>query len=164
MIRKICADDAEGFHRLRLHLDCEAEFLLIEKGERKSTVEDTRMSIEKTRISENEEIFVAEFEGEIVGYLSIKAGDYRRNRHSGYIVIAIMEKCTGMGIGKLLFEEMESWAFEKGLHRLELGVMAPNIRGKTLYEKKGFQVEGVKKDMFLVNGKYVDEIIMAKLI
>jgi RimJ/RimL family protein N-acetyltransferase len=41
--------------------------------------------------------------------------------------------------------------------------MYPNTSAKHLYEKNGFNVEGIKKNSMIVDGKYVDEYYMAKL-
>ena len=39
----------------------------------------------------------------------------------------------------------------------------PNAAAKSLYEKQGFAVEGIKKKTMKVNGSYVDEYCMAKI-
>jgi RimJ/RimL family protein N-acetyltransferase len=62
------------------------------------------------------------------------------------------------------FVVKRSWARERGFHRLELTVMTHNERAIRLYKKMGFEVEGVKKHSLFVNGEYVDEYYMAKLI
>jgi len=47
---------------------------------------------------------------------------------------------------------------------LELEVSEKNKFAISLYEKLGFEVEGVKRRAFLVNGNYEDELIMGKII
>jgi RimJ/RimL family protein N-acetyltransferase len=42
--------------------------------------------------------------------------------------------------------------------------MAHNEAAIALYQKMGFMVEGTKRDSMRVNGQYVDELYMAKLI
>lgn len=46
---------------------------------------------------------------------------------------------------------------------LELTVMSYNFNAIALYHKVGFKQEGIKPKSLLVNGTYVDEIIMGKL-
>jgi len=41
--------------------------------------------------------------------------------------------------------------------------MCCNERGRHLYEKNGFVVEGIKKNAMIVDGAYTDEYYMAKL-
>ena len=47
---------------------------------------------------------------------------------------------------------------------MNLTVMVNNDKGMALYKKMGFQVEGTMKDSMLVNGEYVDEYSMTKII
>ena len=61
-------------------------------------------------------------------------------------------------------QALESWAMENNCHRLELTVMSHNERAVALYTKCGFEREGVKRDSLFVNGKYVNEYYMSKLI
>ena len=46
--------------------------------------------------------------------------------------------------------------------RIELTVICNNNIAKSLYEKNGFVVEGVKKNSMVIDGEYVDEFYMAK--
>jgi len=50
-----------------------------------------------------------------------------------------------------------------GLHRIGLDVFAFNPRARRVYEKIGFVVEGVKRDAFVFDGEFVDEIWMSVL-
>jgi RimJ/RimL family protein N-acetyltransferase len=42
--------------------------------------------------------------------------------------------------------------------------MTHNIAGIALYKKMGFEIEGTKRDSLLINGEYVDEYYMSKLL
>jgi len=109
-------------------------------------------------------VFAAQEDGSLVGYLSANGGRFTRNKHSAYIVVGILEHFTSRGIGTVFFQKLENWAREQQIHRLELTVMVHNQRGVGLYQKMGFTIEGIKKDSLLVDGTYVDEYFMAKLI
>jgi RimJ/RimL family protein N-acetyltransferase len=100
----------------------------------------------------------------LVGYIGARGGAYRRNRHSAHLVIGILQAFTGQGIGARLFAALEDWAHERGLHRLELTVMVHNTAAIRLYRELGFVIEGTRKDSLLVNGAYVNEYAMAKLL
>src|SRR6202011_3858529 len=102
-------------------------------------------------------------DSQLVGYLEASGGKFRRNRHSAYIVIGILQEFTGQGIGGRLFTALEEWARQKAISRLELTVMTHNNAGLALYRKRGFAIEGTKKHSLLVNGQYVDENYMAKV-
>jgi RimJ/RimL family protein N-acetyltransferase len=81
-----------------------------------------------------------------------------------YIVVGVLQAYSGQGIGTRLFREVEKWAREQELHRLELTVMTHNERAIHLYKKMGFEIEGTKRDSICVDGTYVDEYYMAKLL
>jgi RimJ/RimL family protein N-acetyltransferase len=54
-------------------------------------------------------------------------------------------------------------AFQKGLQRVELDVMASNEKAIALYQKFGFQIEGRKRKARFIDGNYEDTIIMGLL-
>ena len=164
IIREIQERDAANFLSLCKRLDEENKFMMLEPGERKTTIEEQRNRIRDILSRDNQAIFLAEEDGMLVGYLGAMGGNFARNKHSAYIVIGILERFTGRGLGTALFGALEEWAKERKLHRLELTVMVHNQRGVGLYQKMGFAIEGTKRDSLLVDGSYVDEYYMAKLI
>ena len=164
LIRTIHPDDAEQFLNLRKKLDQETQFMLFEPGERTITVEEQRDHIERLLLQENSTTFVVEHNEQLVGYLEAVGGQLRRIRHSVHIVIGILQDFTGRGIGGHLFAALEEWAHQKSITRMELTVMTHNKAGLALYRKRGFEIEGTKKHSLLINGQYVDEYYMAKLV
>jgi RimJ/RimL family protein N-acetyltransferase len=155
---------AEPFLALSNRLDEETDFRLVEAGERRTTVEEQRDIIRRVRSTDNQTILVAELNGRLVGYIAGIGGKHRRNRHSAWVIVAVLQAFWGQGIGTRLFERLETWAFDHSVRRLELTVMVHNQRAIRLYKKLGFQREGRKRDALLVGGAYVDEILMAKLL
>jgi RimJ/RimL family protein N-acetyltransferase len=164
LIREIIEADAEAYLTLARAIDAENRFMMYEPGERQTTVEQQIERIRAIRASDNKLTLVAEHEGQMVGYLGAVGGDFHRNHHSVHIFVGILERFTGQGLGRRLLEETERWARRQGLHRLELTVMRHNARGLTLYQKMGFEIEGTKRDSLQVEGVYVDEFCMAKLL
>ena len=163
-IREIREGDAQNFLQLCRRLDEETQFMLLEPGERRITVEEQRQRIVALLAHKHQTILVAENESQLVGYLAAIGSDYRRNRHSVYLGTGIRQAFTGQGIGTQLFMALEQWARERDLHRLELTVMVHNERAIGLYKKMGFEIEGVKRHSLVVKGAYVDEYYMAKLL
>src|SRR5437660_3554008 len=164
IIRTIREDNAEQFLSLCKQLDMETQFMLLEPGERKTTLEEQRTQIEILLRQENQTIFVAEQDNQLVGYLAASGGMFKRSRHSAYLVIGILQAFTGHGIGTQLFQRLEEWTKQQHIHRLELTVMTHNTAGIALYKKQGFAIEGTKRHSLLINGQYVDEFYMSKLL
>jgi RimJ/RimL family protein N-acetyltransferase len=137
-IRTIREDDAEQFLNLCKQLAAETQFMMLEPGERKTTLEEQRTQIEILLRQENQTIFVAEQDNQLVGYLAASGGAFKRNRHSAYLVIGILQAFTGQGLGTQFFQSLEEWAQHQRIHRLELTVMTHNKAGLALYKKQGF--------------------------
>jgi RimJ/RimL family protein N-acetyltransferase len=85
-------------------------------------------------------------------------------RHGTAVLgILIGEKdCWDQGYGEETVRLVLRFAFKSlGLRKIRLSVFAPNRRAQRCYEKCGFEVEGVLGRQHLLDGLYVDEILMA---
>jgi len=69
----------------------------------------------------------------------------------------------GRGYGTEATQLMVDHAFDIGVHRVSLQVYAFNPRAQRTYEKAGFTVEGVLRDVLYWEGDYHDAVLMAKL-
>jgi GNAT superfamily N-acetyltransferase len=72
-------------------------------------------------------MYIVEDNEKLVGFLSAKREHINRIKHSAYIVIGITKSYTGKGIGRRLFNELDNWATDNGVTRLELTVMKPEM-------------------------------------
>jgi RimJ/RimL family protein N-acetyltransferase len=52
----------------------------------------------------------------------------------------------------------------RGVRRLTLHVLGHNKTARAAYARSGFTVEGVLREEFEVDGRYVDDVLMARLI
>lgn len=163
-IRKARVEDAASLVELFKQLDEETNFMLFEPGERTISVNEQSDRLKAFENSSTEAMFVAKKDGTILGFAVGIGGSANRNRHSANIVIGVLRGYWNKGIGGELMQSLEVWAKGKNLHRLELTVMAHNAQAVALYEKCGFEQEGIKRDALRVEGKYVSEIYMSKLI
>src|SRR5699024_11503593 len=80
------------------------------------------------------------------------------------IFMGMIHSHRSKGIGTQLLQKLEQWAIEQDIHRLELTVMKPNKVALGLYKKVGFEIEGTKKHSLLVEGQFIDEYTMSKLL
>jgi RimJ/RimL family protein N-acetyltransferase len=163
-IREATPVDAAPLLTLRRQLDRETAFMMIEPDERMATVDDQRAELEDIASRDNATLLVADAGDRLAGLLEIDGGVFRRNRHSAGIVIGVLTAFAGQGIGTRLFDTAETWARNHGIHRLELTVMTHNEAAIALYSRRGFQPEGIRRHSLLVDGQYVDEYLMAKLL
>ncbi len=164
ILRQIKEEDAERFLELRDRLDEETKFMMLEPGERTVTIKEQQGQINEILSKENQKIFVVEDKNQLVGFLQAFGGRYKKNKHSVYIVMGILKVYSRKGIGTKLFGKLEKWAKQNKIHRLELFVMIHNKAAIALYKKMGFKTEGTKKHSLLVDGLWIDEYCMAKLL
>ena len=163
LIREARREDAEGIIAVMRNAE-ESNFMLFGPGERKLEPKQFAIFIDKICNKFNSALFIAEIEHKIVGYLIVQGDTPSRIAHRAYIVIGIHSDFRGRGIGTALFTKLDDWAKDKGIHRLELTVMVDNTVGVALYKKMGFEIEGTKRHSLCVNGSYVDEYYMSKLL
>lgn len=163
IIREIESRDADAFWQMQYELDKETNFMMYEPNERTKNIALIENIIQKA-VDGSNLLLIAESDTQIVGYISVQRGMPNRIKHTAYIVVGIRKAFQGKGIGTEFFRRLDLWAQQKGITRLELTVMCPNNVAKHLYEKNGFVVEGTKKNAMFVDGKYVDEFYMAKLL
>jgi RimJ/RimL family protein N-acetyltransferase len=164
LLREVNSEDTEGLVSLIKQVESESQYMLFEAGERNMETEHQVKRIEAMKKEGNSTIFVAEENADLIGYLIVIGGYAKRNKHSVYLVIGILSQYRGLGIGTKLFEELEKWAMVHQIHRLELSVVAHNEAGIRLYRKMGFEIEGTKRHSLVINGEYVDEYYMSKLL
>ncbi|MDW0109715.1 GNAT family N-acetyltransferase [Sporosarcina aquimarina] len=163
IIRKIQVTDSDAFVVLSKKID-ESDVMLFEPGERNTTSEQQRKSIERILNEKRSVFFVAESEGRLVGYIAALGSDLQRNRHSAYLVLGVLEESQGQGIASELFNQIFEWAKEIEITRLELTVIKENFKAFNLYRKMGFVLEGEKVNSLVIDGQFVNEYYLYKLL
>jgi L-amino acid N-acyltransferase YncA len=69
----------------------------------------------------------------------------------------------GRGIGDALLGALEERARALGFHKMVLAAFPTNLPGMRLYERHGFQTVGVYREQGMLDGRWIDVIIMEKL-
>ncbi|XRD25779.1 GNAT family N-acetyltransferase [Lysinibacillus fusiformis] len=141
-----------------------SNLMLFGPGERKMEPETFANYLEKLYHSRHSALFVAEIDDRVVAYLIAQGNEATRIAHRAYLVIGIHSHYRGRKIGTALFNHVEQWAKDNSIHRLELTVMENNEAGVALYKKMGFEIEGTKRDSLYVDGQYINEYYMSKLV
>lgn len=78
--------------------------------------------------------------------------------------VYVTRERRGRGIGRLLLEALETRARSLGYHKMVLAAFPHNIAGARLYERAGFRHVGVYREQGKIDGKWVDVIIMEKIL
>lgn len=164
LIRELVKSDADAFIQLKREIFSETNHMLLQSLEVCNSVLRQEEKINYINKKPNSLILAAEVEGQLVGYTVAIGADEWCKRHSVYIAIGVLQRYTGCGIGTKLLDTMERWAVSEGLTRIELIVTANNFRAIKLYKRLGFRVEGNKQNARIVDGAFLDEVVMAKLL
>ena len=110
-------------------------------------------------------MFFAIHENDLVGMYGIYRGDSSKTRHSGTIVsVYVKSEWRGLHIAEALTEACIEWAREKEIIIVKLGVNATNTSAIRCYERCGFKTYGTEPQAILANGKIYDELLMARAI
>ncbi|WP_411168243.1 GNAT family N-acetyltransferase [Clostridium sp. MB05] len=163
LIRPIDIGDGKGINALR-RMPGVFENILGIPSERVKRNEDFIVNMDG-----NQHQFVAitknkNGEEQIIGSAGLTINANPRTRHSGSIGIMIHKDYQNMGVGTALMEALldvaDNWLM---LIRVELTVFEDNKRAIHLYEKFGFEKEGLKRLASIRNGKYENEYLMARI-
>jgi GNAT superfamily N-acetyltransferase len=94
---------------------------------------------------EDNEVLIAERDGEVVGCLHIlETTDFFGLRHAHVSVLATTDAAEGTGVGRKLMQSAEEWTKVRGLPLLTLNVFEGNARARRFYERSGFEAEMLK--------------------
>lgn len=98
-----------------------------------------------------------------VGTVFLRDIDYI-NKKAEYGIFIGEKGARGKGIGSEAAKLIVKYGFENlNLHKIFLRVFATNQKAIHSYQKAGFEKEAYLKDEVLVNNKYEDIILMAKI-
>jgi len=96
---------------------------------------------------------------------NIKLGEINYFHKRAVVSILIGERdFQGQGIATQAHRLLFDYAFRRlGMNRIEAGVLDGNVPSRKLYEKLGFQLEGVRKQYAWADGRYQDEYVYSLL-
>jgi ribosomal protein S18 acetylase RimI-like enzyme len=112
------------------------------------------------------DVLVAEADGQVIGYAILRQA-VPIPSHGDVLEInglAVDPAHQGHGAGRQLVEACAEQARSRGARKLTLRVLGNNDRARRLYEACGFQIEGVLRDEFNLDGRYVDDVLMARFL
>jgi len=111
-----------------------------------------------------EDVLVAEVDGDVAGYAKLgQAMAISLHEHVLELGgLAVDPRSQGRGVGRGLVEAAVEDARARGARKLSLRVLSPNAGARRLYEACGFIVEGVLQAEFLLEGGFVDDVLMAR--
>lgn len=110
-------------------------------------------------------LYIFEENGEKAGMFKLVPFTYR-TAHAAYLGgVAIHPTYMGKGLGVLMLQEIIAFSVKSGFNRIELSTAVTNEKAVHLYEKVGFQKEGVLRRYTYLKSenRYLDEVLMSYL-
>lgn len=159
MIRKATPSDFEFIYGLYFHPNVNP-FLLYEQMDAPAFQPVFNDLLEK------EVLYVFEHEGQNAGMSKLVPLAYRTD-HIAYLGgVAMHPDFAGKGLGEKMVGEILQLAKQSGFLRIELSTATINERAIRLYEKTGFQKEGVLRRYCHLKseGRFLDEVLMSCLL
>ena len=108
---------------------------------------------------------VAERDSRLLGWGSLNVFNPRpAYDHVADFSIYVARSARGAGVGSRLLEDLIAMAREIGYHKMVLAAFEWNTAGIAMYERAGFRRVGVYREQGLLDGRWVDTVIMEKII
>jgi len=127
------------------------------------TMADTRLWF--YRHGPRHPVLVAEAGGSIAGWASLNTFNPRpAYQYVADLSIYLARPWRGKGLGTRLLPALMPLARELGYHKIVLSAFPTNAAGMRLYARQGFTTVGIYKEMGLVDGRWVDTVLMEKLL
>jgi len=110
-------------------------------------------------------VIVAEIDGHIVGWGSLNVYNPRAAyQHVADFSVYVERAWRGKRVGRRLLKLLIEQARAIGYHKMMLSAFPSNASGVALYTRMGFTVVGICHEMGMLDGQWVDTIIMEKLL
>lgn len=156
MVKKITSQDFDFIYGLYMHPQVNRYLLydLMSPEEFKEIFAD---------LLQKEIVYTFEHNGIAAGMFKLIPLTYRTS-HIAYLGgLAIHPSFAGKGLGSAMMKEIIEFAKEKGFLRVELSVVVTNEKAIHLYEKAGFEKEGILRKYSHVGkeNQFLDEIMMS---
>lgn len=111
-----------------------------------------------------DDVLVAVLDDRVVGYLTLgRPTLLPSNAHVWQVQgLAVHPDARRQGGARALLRAGVEEARTRGARRLTLRVLSTNPTAQALYASEGFEVEGVLRGEFVIDGAEVDDVLMAR--
>jgi len=162
ILRHITSKDLNGYFESQQDKDAKKGFMRVPKNlkEAKKELQEKLNALKK----KTGETFAIEINGEYVGYVEIHDLNQKYHEHKGIIGYCICKKFRGKGIATEAVKLVTDYAFKKyKLKRISGWCRTFNKASARVLEKARYKLEGIMRKNKFRDGKYLDDMIWAKL-
>lgn len=163
IVRRAEPGDAPALVELARAVSSEPEaWLLSEDGWR--SVADERRYLRAIRRSPAAVVLLAEDDGVVVGRLSASRDTHPSSAHVADVGLMVAASHRRRGVATELMRAAEDWAGDAQIRKLELHVFPHNAPAIALYERLGYEREGLRRAQYRRGDELVDALLMAKVL
>ena len=105
---------------------------------------------------------VADAAGELLGYVRVKP--QLPMPEAAHVLaihgLEVAPQARRRGVATALMRAAAEQARARGARKLSLRMFGGNDAARALYQRLGYEVEGVLTEEFLINGEFVDDVLM----
>jgi RimJ/RimL family protein N-acetyltransferase len=164
-IREATKEDAQNMIDFYNIVGGETDFLSFGVNEFKRELQEYEEYITATSKEPNSIMLLALIDSEIISIATINSSQKERTKHVGTLGIVISKKYTGLGLGRILMNDLIDWAKQNGVtKKVSLVTNESNTIAIELYKKLGFEVEGLLKQENCIRGAYSNTVMMGLIL
>ena len=163
-LRHIKLSDAKDYFKSQQDKAVKKGFMTIPKSlnEAKKEIKGQISDFKKKKPSG--ESFVIEVNGKIAGYVGINKLNIKHHEHKGNMNYFLKKEFRGRGLMVKAVKLLTKYAFKKyKLKRIEGTCRTFNKAPANVMKRAGYKLEGVLRKNKKKNGKYLDDMIWAKV-
>lgn len=109
--------------------------------------------------------FFAVYESELVGMAFVQRRSGVKTQHNAEVYsVYVKPEWRGMRIAGALLDRCALWAKRSGVTVLKLAVVDSNETAIHCYQENGFVAYGTEPHAVLMDGKYYDDVLMARIL
>ena len=163
-LRDAVKSDAENLIEYMHKVNSESKNLLREPDEFNLTIEQEEKFIKMATESPNACTLLVLDGDLIISSSGFHGNSLKRLNHRVSLGVSVLVEYQGLGLGRIVMEVLIERALELKKTKMDLEVRIDNYSAIHLYETLGFIEEGIIKRGIFVDNKYVDLLIMGKLL
>ena len=163
-LRHIKLSDAKDYFESHQDKAVKKGFMTVPKsfGEARKEVKEKISAFKKKKPTG--ETFVIEIKGKFAGYVEINNLNKKYHEHKGSITYLLKKEFRGKGLMVKAVKLVTNYAFKKyKLKRIEGWCRTFNKASANVAKRSGYKLEGILRKNKKKNGKYMDDMIWAKV-
>ncbi|WP_136715187.1 GNAT family N-acetyltransferase [Halorientalis salina] len=109
---------------------------------------------------ESRMFFVASVEGEVVGWVHLNHPEIEKLSHTAELTVGVLTEYREYGIGSHLLQRGLEWANSHGYEKIYNSIPSSNEAAIEFLETHDWHEEARREDHYMMDGDYVDEVMM----